>query len=87
MAALGLVDPATHAYPALQLPVQLDTDKPDCDPYRPASQSPLQLALDMAVDAPYSPALQLLQAPAPDKLYLPKGHVTAVATTEGAGHA
>ena len=43
--AVSLVDPAGHAYPALQLPVHDDTLSPDSDPYRPTSHMPLQLAL------------------------------------------
>jgi hypothetical protein len=87
MDAVALVDPATHAYPAVQLAVQLDTDRPDTDPYRPASHGPLQAAVDMAVVAPNSPALQLVQAPAPTRLYDPTGHVTAVATVDAGGQA
>jgi hypothetical protein len=84
--AVALVDPATQKYPALQFAVQLDTDRPDTDPYRPASQGPLQVALGMAVVAPNSPALQLVQAPAPTALYVPTGHVTAVGTMDAGGH-
>ena len=87
MDAVALVDPATHAYPAVQLAIQLDTDRPDTDPYRPASQGPLHAAVDMAVVAPNSPALQLVQAPAPTRLYDPTGHVTAVATVDAGGQA
>jgi hypothetical protein len=87
MDAEGLVDPAAHAYPALQLAVQLDTGRPDTDPYRPASQGPLHAALGMAVVAPNSPALQLVQTPAPTRLYVPTGHVTAVGTMDAGGHA
>ena len=85
--AVALVDPATHTYPAVQLAVQLDTDKPDADPYRPASHGPLQAAVDMAVVAPNSPALQLVQTPAPARLYVPSGQVTAVGTMDAGGHA
>ncbi len=87
MDAVALVDPATHAYPAVQLAVQLDTDKPDTDPYRPASHGPVQAAVDMAVVAPNSPALQLVQTPAPTRLYVPTGHATAVGTMDAGGHA
>jgi hypothetical protein len=87
MDAVALVDPATHAYPAVQLAVQLDTDRPDTDPYRPVSQGPLQAAVDMAVVAPNSPALQLVQTPAPTRLNVPTGHVTAVARMDTGGQA
>jgi hypothetical protein len=38
------VDPATQAYPALQLPLQLAVVKPDTLPYRPALHSVHALA-------------------------------------------
>ncbi len=67
-AAVALVDPATHAYPALQLASHNAEVKPPTDPYRPEPQSPLQLALGMATVAPYRPALQLVHTDAPVKL-------------------
>ena len=64
---LELVDPAGHAYPALQLPEH------------PADA--------IAAVLPYSPAVQLVQLPAPVRLYWPARHVTAVALVDPAGHA
>ena len=81
---MGLVEPGAHAYPALQLPLQVEFVSPDTDPYFPASQSPLQLAFGMADIAPYRPALQLMQANAPARLYLPAGHTAALAFVEAA---
>jgi hypothetical protein len=63
---VALVDPAGHAYPAVQFPEH------------PADANPVTL--------PYSPALQLVQLPAPVRLYWPAGHVTAVALVDPAGH-
>ena len=56
-------------------------------PYRPASQGPLQEAVLRPAVLPYSPALQLLHTPSPVKLYLPNGHINAVAVVEPAAHA
>jgi hypothetical protein len=86
-AAVALVDPATHAYPALQLASHMGVVSPDMDPYRPAAQGPLQLALGMADTAPYRPALQLVHTPAPTKLKRPAGHTAAVAVVEPVMHA
>jgi hypothetical protein len=83
-AAVALVDPATHAYPALQLASQEGVVSPDTDPYRPLRHGPLQLEFGMADIAPYRPALQLMQANAPARLYLPAGHTAALAFVEAA---
>ena len=81
------MDPATHAYPALQSPVHVDVVRPLEDPCRPESQGPLQLALDMVAVAPYRPVLQLVHTLAPARLYLPAGHTITVALVEAAGQA
>jgi hypothetical protein len=85
--AVELTDPAAHAYPALQVPTHDDDVSPLIDPKRPASHGPLHVDTFMAASDPYRPALQLVQAPAPLKLYVPAGQVTAVALTDAAGHA
>ncbi len=36
---MGLVDPAGHAYPAVQSPLQLAVPSPGAAPYRPAAQA------------------------------------------------
>jgi hypothetical protein len=84
---VGLVEPGAHAYPALQLPLQVEFVSPDTDPYFPASQSPLQLAFGMPDTAPYSPATHTVHTPAPVKLYRPAGHNAAVAVVDPATHA
>ena len=84
---MELTDPATHAYPALQVPTHDDDVSPLTDPKRPASHGPLHVDTLMAASDPYRPALQLVQVPAPLKLYVPAGHTTAVALTDAAGHA
>ena len=50
----------------------------------PALQLPVQRALVMPDTAPYRPAAQLLQTPAPPKLYCPAGHTIAVALVDPA---
>ena len=85
--AVALVDPAAHAYPAVQFPVHDDAARPDDDPYRPASQGPLQAEEFKAVDAPYLPLLQLVQVLAPTRLYCPGAQATAVLLADPAGHA
>ena len=87
MAAVGVVDPGTQAYPAVQLAVQEATVRPLDDPYRPASQGPLQSVVGMADTAPYRPALQFVHSPAPERLYFPAGHMAAVALVDPAMHA
>ena len=84
---MSFTDPAPHAYPALQFPVHDDTLSPDSDPYRPASHSPLQLALVRPQSDPYRPALQFVHSPAPDTLYFPGPHISAVSLVEPAAHA
>jgi hypothetical protein len=84
-AAVALVDPATHAYPALQLASQEGVVSPDKEPNLPLRHGPLQLAVGRADTTPYSPAAQLMQVSAPGRLYLPAGHTIAVALVEAAG--
>ncbi len=50
--AVAVVDPAAHAYPAVQLPVHVDTASPVVDPNRPGSQGPVQAAEGRPVVAP-----------------------------------
>ena len=77
-----MVDPAIHAYPAVQLPEHSGDDRPAVDPKRPAGHGAVQLALGMPVVDPYRPAAQSLHSPDPDTLYFPTGHTTAIADTE-----
>ena len=63
VAAVGDVDPPTHAYPALQLLVHRGDVKPDPEPNRPGSQGPLQLDVAIAAVAPYLPAAHWVHAP------------------------
>ncbi len=121
VAAVALVDPTMHAYPAVQLSVQEATGMAGVAPYRPAAQEmhtpapdrlyfpgghvaavalvdptmhaypavqlSVQEATGMAGVAPYRPAAQEMHTPAPDRLYLPAGHVAAVALVDPAIHA
>ena len=84
---LAATDPARQTKPALHGPTQDALDSPESDPYRPASHSPLQLALVRPHTDPYRPALQLLHSPAPDTLYFPGPHISAVSLVEPAAHA
>ena len=67
--------------------MQLDVDRPDISPYLPTGQALVQLAFDIAVVFPKRPGTQSVHTPAPAKLYLPRGHVNAVALTEPSTHA
>ena len=84
--AVGLVDPAAHTYPALQLPEHPGDDRPATDPYRPAAHGAVHDATPMFGVAPYRPALQLLHTPAPAREYVPAGQLTAVELVDPAGH-
>ena len=81
---MALVDPAGHAYPAVQLPEQAGVDRPGTLPNRPAGHCPLHAAVVMPDTAPYCPALQLVQLLAPTRLYVPAGHAAGVADTDPA---
>ncbi len=87
MLVVGDIDPAGHAYPAVQLPEHSDDARPDVAPYLPASHGPLQLAVTSPAVDPYSPALQFVHTPAPGPLYVPSGHSNAVGDTDPAAHA
>ena len=52
MLAVGVVDPAAQAYPAVQFPLHADEFRPDTAPYLPAGHSPLHAARAMGAVAP-----------------------------------
>ena len=85
--AVGLVDPAAHAYPALQFPLHAGVVRPEVAPYVPAGHAPVHPAVDSPDDAPYRPAAHTLHDPDPLKLYHPAPHTIAVAEVLPAGHA
>ncbi len=87
IAAVGDVEPAMHAYPALQFPVHRGVVDPLADPYRPGAQGPLQLEEFVPGTDEYKPAAQSVHAPALAKLKRPAGHNAAVAFVDPAGHA
>ena len=66
---MELVDPAAHAYPAVQLPLHADDDRPAVAPNVPGGHAAVQPALDRPAVAPYVPAGHALHIPAPLKLY------------------
>jgi hypothetical protein len=67
-AAVALVDPLTHACPALQFPLHAAEDRPACAPNSPAAHAAVHAAVDKPVVFPKRPAAQSMQALAPDRL-------------------
>jgi hypothetical protein len=84
---LADVEPAGHANPALHGPEHAELDRPATAPYWPAGHGPLHDALPPAAENPNRPAAQFVHTAAPLVLYLPAGHVWAVADVDPAGHA
>ncbi len=82
--AVALVDPATHANPATQLPLQLADDIAAVAPYRPAAHADVHAAVVRPVVFPNRPAGQSTHTPAPDKLYRPIPHTAAVGLADRA---
>jgi hypothetical protein len=82
---VALVEPAGHAKPAEQFPVQVLADSPDVLPYTPAGHGPEQTAEVRATLLPYCPAGQSVQEAAPAGLYFPRGHAKAVLLVDPAG--
>ncbi len=65
MVWVGEEDPAGHAYPPAQLPMQEGVDRPVVDPKRPGSQGPLHEGLARPMVAPKRPGGQSVQIWAP----------------------
>ncbi len=84
IAAVALVDPATQACPALQLPLHPAEVRPSVAPYVPAGHGAVQEADARAVVAPYRPALQFVQVLDPATLNLPARHTDAVGDVDPA---
>jgi hypothetical protein len=82
--AVALVDPATHANPATQLPLQLADDIAAVAPYRPAAHADVHAAVVRPVTFPKRPTGQSTQPPHPDTLYRPTLQMLAVAVTDPA---
>ena len=53
IAAVALVDPAAHAYPALQFPVHVAFTMPDAAPYTPAAHGPVHAVVFRLAVSPY----------------------------------
>ncbi len=87
MAAVELVDPAMHAYPAVQSPLHAAAVSPVVAPKDPAAQGPEQVAIPKATADPNLPAGHAMHDPDPARLYCPAGHTAAVAVVEPATHA
>ena len=85
--AVALVDPAAHAYPAVQLPLHAGDERPGTAPYRPAAHAAVHAADVSRVPFPNRPAGQSTHCPAPDRLYRPTPHIAAVAVVDPATHA
>ena len=73
-AAVGDVDPAGHAYPALHGPLHDDDCSPLVLPYRPPLHGPLHVTLFRPPELPYVPAGHARQ-PEPFTKYDPAEHV------------
>jgi hypothetical protein len=84
MDAVAFVDPATHAYPALQFPLHAADDRPGAPPYRPAAHADVHAAVVRPVTFPKRPTGQSTQPPHPDTLYRPTLQMLAVAVTDPA---
>ncbi len=82
---VSLVDPAGHAYPALQTPLHAALLAP-ADPNLPLGQGPLHAAEGRPAASPYLPAAQTVHAADAAVLNLPAGHTLALAA-DPAGHA
>jgi hypothetical protein len=80
--AVALVDPAGHAYPAVQLPEQAAVVRPEVSPYVPAGHAPEHLAVLRRAASPNVPCGHRVQALEAGRLYLPTGQGSAVADTE-----
>jgi hypothetical protein len=87
MAAVALVEPEAHAYPAAQLPLHAADDRPATAPYRPAAHAAVHAADVSPVPFPNRPAGHSTHSPAPDRLYRPTPHIAAVALVDPATHA
>jgi hypothetical protein len=81
--AVGSVEPAGHAYPAAQAPLQVDSVAPVVDPYVPGSQGPLQSCVCKPEAFPNRPTGQSTHTAF--ALYCPTPHITGVEDTEPAG--
>ena len=85
--AVGDVEPAAHAYPALHWPEHAGDVAPVVLPYSPAGQLPLHAALVRPVASPKVPAAQDVHTLAPPVLKVPGGQMEAVAFGDPRGHA
>ncbi len=85
--AVGDVEPAAHAYPALHWPEHAEDVAPVALPNSPAGQLPLHAALVRPVALPKVPTGQDVHDPAPPVLKVPSGQVEAVAFGDPKGHA
>ena len=87
MAAVELVDPATHAYPAVHAFTHVGRVWPPTSPYRPPLQGPVHVATDSPVVEPYLPggqgAVHAADVSAVVAPYVPAGH--AMQTLDPAG--
>lgn len=84
--ARGDVEPAGHAYPALQFPVHALETVPGTDPYRPAGQGPEHAGEGSPEVVPYVPAGHRVQDPEPAREYEPKGHAVALGDVDPGPH-
>jgi hypothetical protein len=87
MAAVGLTDPAAHAYPAEHAPLHWLVTCATALPYRPAAHRPLHDDDVAPLTLPNVPWGHGEHDPAPPTLNVPATHTDAVAVEDPAGHA
>ncbi len=76
--AVADVDPAGHAYPAAQFPVQAAEANPAKAPYKPAGHGAVQVLVVKPGVEPYVPVGQGEHTPAPTSLNFPGAHTVTV---------
>ncbi len=84
---MAFVDPAAHAYPALQFPLHVSTDKPAVDPKRPAGHGAVHEGDVSPLVFPNRPAAHDVHALWPRTLYVPGRQIDAVALMDPTAHA
>jgi hypothetical protein len=87
MAAVGLTDPATQAYPAVHGPLQPASTAPGPLPNRPGAHCPVQAAEVAPGLDPNRPGAHRVHVPAPGPLYRPTGHNAPVPLVDPGAHA
>ena len=85
--AVELVEPPGHAYPAVQLPLHVDTVTPVVAPNSPGAHNPLHVAEVRPDVDPNTPAGHGVHSADPVPAKVPAGHSVTVALVDPGGHA